>query len=39
MQNLAAAEPWLWGVMAVAMIGAMILIRKDQKRQIRRALR
>ena len=27
------------GVMAVAMIGAMIWIRKDQKRQIRRALR
>ena len=39
MQNLAAAEPWLLGVMAVAMIGAMIWIRKDQKRQIRRALR
>ena len=28
----------MWGVMAVAMIGAMIWIRKDQKRQIRRAL-
>jgi ribonuclease Y len=39
MQNLAAAEPWLLGVMAVAMIGVMIWIRKDQKRQIRRALR
>ena len=38
MQNLAAAEPWLLGVMAVAMIGVMIWIRKDQKRQIRRAL-
>ena len=39
MHNLAAAEPWLLGVMAVAMIGVMIWIRKDQKRQIRRALR
>ena len=39
MQNLAAAEPWLLGVMAVAVIGAMIWIRKDSKRQIRRALR
>ena len=38
MQNLAAAEPWLWGVMALAMISSMIWIRKDQKRQIRRAL-
>ena len=38
MQNLAAAEPWLLGVMAVAIIGAMIWIRKDQKRQMRRAL-
>tara|TARA_B100000749_G_scaffold74866_1_gene56119 strand:- start:2474 stop:4045 length:1572 start_codon:yes stop_codon:yes gene_type:complete len=39
MQSLAAAEPWLWGVMAVVMIVALVWIRKDQKRQIRRALK
>ncbi len=38
MHNLAAAEPWLIGGMAVVMIVALIWIRKDQKRQIRRAL-
>ncbi|SVD43438.1 uncharacterized protein METZ01_LOCUS396292, partial [marine metagenome] len=38
MQSLVAAEPWLWGVMAVVMIVVLIWIRKDQKRQIRRAL-
>ena len=39
MQSLAVAEPWLWGVMTVVIIVAMIWIRKDQKRQIRRALK
>jgi len=38
MQSLAVSDPWLWGVMVVAVIVAMVWIRKDQKRQIRRAL-
>ena len=38
MQSLVASDPWLWGVMVLAVIVAMIWIRKDQKRQIRRAL-
>ena len=33
MHNLAAAEPWLIGGMAVVMIVALIWIRKDQKRR------
>ena len=39
MQFLAAAEPWLWGItVTVVIVVALIWIRKDQKRQIRRAL-
>jgi ribonuclease Y len=38
MYNLAATEPWLMGSMAVVIIIALVWIRKDQKRQIRRAL-
>ena len=39
MQILAAAEPWLWGItVTVVIVVALIWIRKDQKRQIRRAL-
>ena len=38
MQLLAAAEPWLLGLMAMVVIVALIWIRKDQKRQIRHAL-
>jgi ribonuclease Y len=39
MQSLAAVEPWLLGITAtVVIVIALIWIRKDQKRQIRRAL-
>ncbi|MDP7012357.1 MAG: ribonuclease Y [Verrucomicrobiota bacterium] len=38
MQFLAAAEPWLLGLLAVVVIVALVWIRKDQKRQIRNAL-
>ena len=38
MQFLAAAEPWLLGLLVVVVIVALVWIRKDQKRQIRHAL-
>jgi len=39
MQSLAAVDPWLWGItVTVVIVVALIWIRKDQKRQIRRAL-